>query len=73
MRQGFSADVAAAVPGYVLGGVASFSVPWTVGTVVGLGAIALEKSPVFPTYPRVSLMFTPMLTKHADDDKRRSR
>ncbi|KAH8650014.1 SSS family solute:Na+ symporter [Xylariales sp. PMI_506] len=52
-QKGFSADVAAAVPGYVLGGVASFSVPWTVGTVVGLAAIALERTPIFPTYPRL--------------------
>jgi hypothetical protein len=64
--QGFSADVAAAVPGYVLGGVASFSVPWTVGTVVGLGAIVLEKTPVFPTYPRVSLESSP---NHTNADK----
>ncbi|KAJ4260432.1 hypothetical protein NW762_007171 [Fusarium torreyae] len=55
-QKGFSADVAAAVPGYVLGGVASFSVPWTVGTVFGLAAVALESSPSFPTYPR---MMTP--------------
>uniref|UniRef100_A0A8H7THW5 Urea active transporter n=1 Tax=Bionectria ochroleuca TaxID=29856 RepID=A0A8H7THW5_BIOOC len=51
-QKGFSADVAAAVPGYVLGGVASFSVPWTVGTVGGLAAIALEQTPAFPIYPR---------------------
>ena len=50
-QKGFSADIAAAVPGYVLGGVASFSVPWTFGTIVGLGALALEKSPLWPTYP----------------------
>jgi urea-proton symporter len=76
MSQGFSADVAAPVPGYVLGGVASFSVPWTVGTVVGLGSIALEKTPVFPTYPRVSLEshpIIPKLMKYVDDYKRRSR
>jgi hypothetical protein len=46
--------MASAVPGYVLGGVASFSVPWCVGTIVGLAAIALEAHPTFPTYPRVS-------------------
>jgi Na+/proline symporter len=50
-QKGFSADVAAAVPGYVLGGVASFSVPWAVGTIVGLAGLALEKTPGFPTYP----------------------
>ncbi|ETS83521.1 hypothetical protein PFICI_05397 [Pestalotiopsis fici W106-1] len=52
-QKGFSADVAAAVPGYVLGGVASFSVPWTVGTVVGLAALVLEQTPAFPIYPRM--------------------
>ncbi|CAM1510940.1 Fc.00g084530.m01.CDS01 [Cosmosporella sp. VM-42] len=52
-QKGFSADIAAAVPGYVLGGVASFSVPWTVGTVVGLAAIALERTPAWPIYPRL--------------------
>jgi Na+/proline symporter len=50
-QKGFSADVAAAVPGYVLGGVASFSVPWCFGTIVGLAALALEKTSVWPTYP----------------------
>ena len=50
-QKGFSADVAAAVPGYILGGVASFSVPWAFGTVVGLAALALEKTPSWPTYP----------------------
>ncbi|CAO2649799.1 Nn.00g010910.m01.CDS01 [Neocucurbitaria sp. VM-36] len=52
-QKGFSADVAAAVPGYILGGVASFSVPWAFGTVVGLAALALEKSPSWPTYPNM--------------------
>ncbi|KAF9890728.1 hypothetical protein FE257_005594 [Aspergillus nanangensis] len=50
-QKGFSADIVAAVPGYALGGVASFSVPWSFGTIVGLAALALEKTPVWPTYP----------------------
>lgn len=50
-QKGFSADVAAAVPGYILGGIASFSVPWAFGTIVGLAALALEKTPSWPTYP----------------------
>lgn len=50
-QKGFSPDVAAAVPGYVLGSVASFSVPWAVGTIVGLAGHALEKSTSWPTYP----------------------
>lgn len=64
--QGFSADVASAVPGYVLGGVASFSVPWAFGTIVGLGALALENTPAWPTYPRVSL--SPSSCKNGVDD-----
>ncbi|KAK7548417.1 SSS family solute:Na+ symporter [Phyllosticta citricarpa] len=51
-QKGFSADVAAAVPGYVLGGNAYFAIPWAFGTVVGLGALTLEQTPAFPTYPR---------------------
>ncbi|OJI96223.1 hypothetical protein ASPVEDRAFT_78001 [Aspergillus versicolor CBS 583.65] len=50
-QKGFSADFEAAVPGYVLGGVASFSVPWTFGTIVGLAALALEKTSAWPTFP----------------------
>ena len=53
-QKGFAAEVAAAVPGYVLGGNAYFSVPFAFGTVMGLGALALEQTPAFPTYPRVS-------------------
>ncbi|KAI3395671.1 hypothetical protein diail_968 [Diaporthe ilicicola] len=41
------------VPGYVLGGVASFAPPFAIGTIVGLAAIALESEPSFPTYPRM--------------------
>jgi Na+/proline symporter len=37
--KGFSADVAAAVPGYVLGGNAYFAIPWAFGTIVGLGML----------------------------------
>lgn len=50
-QKGFSADVAATVPGYILGGVASFSVPWCFGTIVGLAALALETTPIWPSYP----------------------
>ncbi|KAI1206058.1 sodium/proline symporter [Annulohypoxylon truncatum] len=52
-QKGFSADVASAVPGYVLGGIASFSVPWAIGTFGGLAAVALESTDIFPTYPRM--------------------
>ncbi|KAI1103865.1 sodium/proline symporter [Jackrogersella minutella] len=52
-QKGFSADIASAVPGYVLGGIASFSVPWAIGTFGGLAAVALESTTIFPTYPRM--------------------
>ncbi|KAF7562146.1 hypothetical protein G7046_g1988 [Stylonectria norvegica] len=51
-QKGFAADTAAAMPGYLLGGISYFAVPWAVGTTAGLAAIVLEKSPLFPTYPR---------------------
>lgn len=51
---GFSVDFAAAVPGYILGGNAAFSIPWAFGTIVGLAGLVLERTPSFPTYPRVS-------------------
>lgn len=40
-----------ALPGYVLGGLSWFAIPWLTATTMGLAALALEKSPVFPTYP----------------------
>ncbi|KAL4901237.1 hypothetical protein BDW74DRAFT_170378 [Aspergillus multicolor] len=36
-QKGFSADVAAAVPGYIIGGNAYFVIPFIFGTIVGLG------------------------------------
>jgi hypothetical protein len=51
----FAAAPKAVVPGYVVGGFAYFSIPWSLGTIMGLAALGLESSPIFPTYPRVSL------------------
>lgn len=51
-QKGFAADTAAAMPGYMIGGLSYFGVPWAVGTTAGLAAIALEKMSIFPTYPR---------------------
>ncbi|KAI9745893.1 MAG: hypothetical protein M1818_000574 [Claussenomyces sp. TS43310] len=51
----FAADNSAAMPGYMLGGIAYFAVPWAVGTTAGLAAIGLEDTSIFPTYPRASL------------------
>ncbi|KIV97412.1 hypothetical protein PV10_01167 [Exophiala mesophila] len=40
-----------ALPGYVLGGLSWFAIPWLCATTMGLAALALESNPVFPTYP----------------------
>ena len=50
----FAASPAAVVPGYVIGGIAYFAVPWCLGTLMSSIAVGLENQPVFPTYPRVS-------------------
>lgn len=51
----FSKSIAAhpvhALPGYILGGLAWFAIPWLTATTLGLSALALESDPVFPTYP----------------------
>jgi len=40
-----------ALPGYVIGGLSWFAIPWLCATTMGLAALALESSPVFPTFP----------------------
>ncbi|KAI1248533.1 hypothetical protein MGN70_009732 [Eutypa lata] len=40
-----------ALPGYIMGGLAWFAIPWLCATTMGLSALALEGSPSFPTYP----------------------
>ncbi len=40
-----------ALPGYVLGGLSWFAIPWLAATTMGLAALSLENNPVFPTYP----------------------
>jgi hypothetical protein len=50
----FSASPAAVVPGYTIGGIAYFAIPWALGTVMSSVALGLENQPNFPTYPRVS-------------------
>ena len=48
----FSASPAAVVPGYIIGGIAYFAIPWCLGTIMSLTALSLETvSPRFPTYP----------------------
>ncbi|KAL9080477.1 MAG: hypothetical protein Q9159_007601 [Coniocarpon cinnabarinum] len=46
-----SASPVHALPGYVLGGLAWFAIPWLCATTMGLSALALESNPVFPTFP----------------------
>jgi Na+/proline symporter len=52
----FSASPRAVVPGYVIGGIAYFAIPWAIGTLASSVVIGLESNPVFPTYPRVSVI-----------------
>lgn len=40
-----------ALPGYILGGLSWFAIPWLTATTMGLSALALESNPAFPTYP----------------------
>jgi Na+/proline symporter len=51
----FAASPKAVVPGYIVGGIAYFAIPWGLGTLMSSVALGLENNPVFPTYPRVSL------------------
>ncbi|RJE23495.1 transporter [Aspergillus sclerotialis] len=48
----FSASPSSVVPGYTIGGIAYFGIPWALGTVMSSIAIGLENRPSFPTYPR---------------------
>ena len=40
-----------ALPGYVMGGLSWFAIPWLAATTMGLSCLALETNPVFPTFP----------------------
>ncbi|EFY89097.1 urea active transporter [Metarhizium acridum CQMa 102] len=40
-----------ALPGYIMGGLAWFAIPWLTATTLGLSALALESNPRFPTFP----------------------
>lgn len=50
-NKAFAADPAAALPGYVLGGLAWFAIPAFTSTTMGLAALALQDTPAWPTYP----------------------
>jgi len=51
-QKAYSANITAAVPGYLLGGVLYFGLPWGLGTVMGLGSLALQHFPSWPTFGR---------------------
>ncbi|CAG8980836.1 hypothetical protein HYALB_00003765, partial [Hymenoscyphus albidus] len=40
-----------ALPGYIMGGISWFAIPWLMATTMGLAALALEGNPAFPTFP----------------------
>jgi SSS family transporter len=48
----FAASPRAVVPGYVIGGIAYFAIPWCVATLASATVLGLEDNPIFPTYPR---------------------
>ncbi|KAF7558079.1 hypothetical protein G7046_g5880 [Stylonectria norvegica] len=48
----FSAAPQAVVPGYIIGGIAYFAIPWCLGTLMSFAALGLESTDRFPTFPR---------------------
>ncbi|KAH9991095.1 urea active transporter [Xylariaceae sp. FL0662B] len=49
----FSASPSAVVPGYVIGGIVYFPIPWAIGTLASSICLGLETtSSIFPTFPR---------------------
>ncbi|CAF1522980.1 unnamed protein product [Adineta ricciae] len=50
-NKAIAASPMACLPGYILGGLAWFAVPFLVATTMGLAAVALQNHPAFPTYP----------------------
>ncbi|KAG7749792.1 hypothetical protein KL912_001793 [Ogataea haglerorum] len=50
-NKAIASSPAAALPGYIFGGLAWFAVPWLVSISMGLACVALEKTPAFPSYP----------------------
>lgn len=50
-NKAIASSPAAALPGYIAGGIAWFAIPWLTATTMGLACLALETSPSLPTYP----------------------
>ncbi|CAN9184030.1 unnamed protein product [Alternaria alternata] len=42
-----------ALPGYIIGGLSWFAIPWLCATTMGLAALALQSTEYFPTYPNI--------------------
>ncbi|KAK0530538.1 hypothetical protein OC834_003279 [Tilletia horrida] len=52
-QKAYSADIAAAVPGYIAGGILYFGFVWALGTVAGLAGVALTSNPNWPAFGRM--------------------
>jgi SSS family transporter len=50
-NKAIAASPVSALPGYILGGISWFAVPFLAATTMGLTAVALEGNTAFPTYP----------------------
>lgn len=50
-NKAIASSPAAALPGYIAGGIAWFAIPWLTATTMGFACLALESNPNFPTYP----------------------
>ncbi|KAI9809780.1 MAG: hypothetical protein M1825_000213 [Sarcosagium campestre] len=50
-NKAIAAHPVSALPGYIMGGLSWFAIPWLCATTMGLAALALESSAVFPTFP----------------------
>lgn len=50
-NKAIAASPVSALPGYVLGGLSWFAIPWLAATTMGLACLSLENHPSFPTYP----------------------
>ena len=50
-NKAIAASPVSALPGYVLGGLSWFAIPWLCATTMGLACLALEGHPSFPSFP----------------------
>ncbi|EPS45990.1 hypothetical protein H072_52 [Dactylellina haptotyla CBS 200.50] len=50
-NKAIAASPVSAFPGYVLGGLSWFGIPWLAATTMGLAGLALSNNPAFPIYP----------------------